>query len=375
MSLEQLLGVHLTLQKWITIPNYPVKGKAFSKIILILRFIVIILFFNIVVFHDIYILFTQPNYNFFGDQTTLSLALSEMNGLFIKISVLATQYVTFFKNKSHRKIIKDFSEFIDEFDGLFSNRVKYSCFRLGNVEPILVIAFTFLSHISYSFHIPKELRSYTGIWMFYAVLHRTISDLTVLYILNYLRIYQNYIGILMWNIERRKIGRNISISDLFQKFQNILNLFKITFSFVINFNLIHHFFEGTIASYFGIYRFFGHALDSTQFNYTLTFTLWIFRSAFILYKISLICGDFSQQNKKLIRSIDKLTDKKDFMVLERSIGINVNQIILKNFHDNPSVTALNTYSIDHMIFFTIFSSIASNVFILLQFKMIEDDDS
>uniref|UniRef100_A0A3F2ZEL0 Gustatory receptor n=1 Tax=Phlebotomus papatasi TaxID=29031 RepID=A0A3F2ZEL0_PHLPP len=365
MSLEQRFGLQLAIQKWITIPNYPLCVTKHSKFIVFLKYFLIFLL-NFTVFRDIQNLLSQLSLNFFEDRSKLSLTLSILDSFLVKSIILIITTFSIVKNKSHRKLLECMDKFNNEFCQHFQEHKNHSFCKKFNILPIMVLIYNASCNIFYFYLIPFGSNLLDYIWVLTTIIHLTISDITLCYILNFLDIFQIYLTLLKKDIVGSFIKKSLIICDIWQKHRDLSKQFNSTFSFLITYYLFHHFMEGSFAIYFGINKIVHPTTNYSKIIPLLSFVGWFSRSAFLLFAISSSCDNFYQKNIAYIESINRT------MVYKSLNNFNAYQTIKINAFQIPKISAMNIFYIDAKTFFMIFASITSNLFILLQFKIIED---
>lgn len=285
MPFKSRLGLHLAIQRWITIPNYCLCNNKYSKIILFLRCSPLIIT-NFFTFFDSYISFISLSINLFDDHSTLSLAVTFIGTLLVKLDVLVLTLFAIFNNSSHLNFLKILEEFNDNFLQHFPPKCNSKFCKRVNIEPILVCLNAVSCYIIYSFLTTRNISS-----QYTAIMTQAISDITFLYVLNFVRVFQNYLEVLTQHIEECSFHKTLLIFELLQKFLIILKHFNSTFGFLITYILFHHFVEGSLGMYFGTYKIY-HSPDALDI---LSFSVWFARDIFFIYTISSACGDLYEE--------------------------------------------------------------------------------
>ncbi|GAB0095967.1 hypothetical protein DMENIID0001_114100 [Sergentomyia squamirostris] len=382
MLFKSYLQWYLAVQKFIVLPNYQLPKGKFRRIVLLLR-ILFLISFNIISVYDFWIIWSM-NTDYVDSGSGVGNALGILESTLERVGIFVIDLLTLLHNKSHLELIEKTVEFENELiKCVGENKIR----RYGRksskayINMFLIVIWGVFCNLAFlSFRLNQEFNTTFITWYFHIMIIESVQHSVIFYILTFIDLIAKYSEFLDNALKNptgkhRTIPHTVEVFNILTDYLSIIDLISSTFGTTIVYIFIHHFFEAWCSLYFSVWMIFWHQWNQSSLIHLICFIIWTTRSITIVIVTALVCQKCSQKTQIATHSLGRVYQDycgcSDMNFHERCIQFNAQQYLLSHLHREVKISASELFTIDFQLVSAIFSSIATYLVILLQFKQLE----
>uniref|UniRef100_A0A3F2ZEJ3 Gustatory receptor n=1 Tax=Phlebotomus papatasi TaxID=29031 RepID=A0A3F2ZEJ3_PHLPP len=366
MTLTETLGYLLTIQKFITIPNFT-ENFYQKKWITILRILPILIFVFTAICDGIYAIL-YVNIPQLGEVSALAEFVIGVNLISDRLSITFILVQGVIVNGLHIRLLKSVKEFEDNLVSSKHPKKQKKCLS-SNIYLILNIILNLAINSGFyvinnsDYDIAATIRHHLH------VLGMLLSDFVILYLINFIK----HISVLAILLLGQKNLNETETNKLFQNsfaFISRISLMNSTLGGMLLITFFQYILSSSLAVYFVVWLIFGTGYFPGKIFLILTCLIWILRSSIHIIYLSILGNNFENKIQKLSRllSTRNPTENESSEVVE----FNRNQFLMWSFHAETRILAGGYMAINNSGIFSILSFIVTCLVVLLQFKQMED---